>query len=660
MSEASGEEIDQGQIPTIKVGRRVRKSFGRAGYFDGLVVEVDVADDGSNETLYVVKYEDGDGEDLFWDELQPILVEKLSASKEATEVAKIRAKISAGPINDAVVAHQTTNNTVSKRPKPKKKRKSKHTEMPRGNVALFLLDCETTGSRRNYDRAVEWCVMAYDKDGQLKGEFTRRVNPGAVPVSYHAFKVHGISDKDLEKEDDFSVVGADLNEFFTTHLQDCDVGVLVAHNTSTDLQFLCCEYIRAGLTLPAKIKYGLCTYQTLKRLKSVYRTADDSDWTETTATGARCYSVKCCAQYALSRRTPPAEFEIACGRHHEATADVKAVAVILFDKDVFSTNGLWDIVFHKRRKVCQLLADVHSAMVTKMSTPVIDMLPAPSGWIDAPAEHDDSPLSASSTALPPGVREHTTSKFKVPRRARGEGQATDFLLRFLGMLPRTCQTKIPHTKLMVELFMFFFTEELLLKIVHYTNAKAKELVPKVTKTNAHGFTWKVQHPDGIPEQRCKGWHHDLTVGELLVYIGIMFKMGAIGHKRVKHYWSKRKGFGVDGIRDCMTLKRFEQITAHLSFAPLNSDSGWAKISEVDEYLQARCILAMTITQMMTVDESMMKCLSKWCPWIVYMPRKPIKMGIKVHMHTHTHTHTHSHLTHHIFTSPCTHRSFVWC
>ena len=475
--------------------------------------------------------------------------------------------------------------------------------------------------------------MAYNKDGEFLGEFTRRVNTDGVPVSYHAFKVHGISDGDLEKEDNFSVVGTSLNKFFATHLQGCDVGVLVAHNTSTDLQFLCCEYIRASLTLPVKIKYGLCTYQTIKRLKTAQSTAADSDWTETTETGARRYSVKCCAQYALSKRTPPRTFETACGRHHEATADVKAVAVILFDNDVFPKTGLWDIVFHKKRKVCQLLTDVHSAMVTKMSVPVIEVLPPPPGWIGAPLEHD-SPVSASDTSLPAGVCEHITPKFELPRHAQGEGQATEFLLRFLGMYPRTRRNQeIPHTKLMVELFLFFFTEELLLKIVGYTNAKAKELVKKVTKTNATGFTWKVQHPDGTEEQRCKGWQHDLTVGELLVYIGIMFKMGAIGHKRVKHYWSKRKGFGVDGIRDSMNLKRFEQITAHLTFAPLNSDAGWAKISEVDEYLQARCLLAMTISQqLMTVDESMMKCLSKWCRWIVYMPRKPIK----VHIHTHTH------------------------
>ena len=178
--------------------------------------------------------------------------------------------------------------------------------------------------------------------------------------------------------------------------------------------------------------------------------------------------------------------------------------------------------------------------------------------------------------------------------------------------------------------MFFFTDELLSEIVKNTNAKANEIVSKLVKTNAKGHTWQVEDPSGtIRERRCKGWEHDLTIGELLVWIGIVFKMGAIGHKSVNHYWSKRDGFGVQSIKSAMTFKRFSHISSMLSFAPLGTTSGWAKIASVDAYLQLRCRLAMNISQHMTIDESMLKCLSKYCPWIVYMPRKPIKMGIKV-------------------------------
>ena len=60
----------------------------------------------------------------------------------------------------------------------------------------------------------------------------------------------------------------------------------------------------------------------------------------------------------------------------------------------------------------------------------------------------------------------------------------------------------------------------------------------------------------------------MTVDELIVWIGIVFKMGAVGHNRVCHYWSERDGFGVKKIKQAMTHKRFAQITAWLTFAPL--------------------------------------------------------------------------------------------
>ena len=510
------------------------------------------------------------------------------------------------------------------------KKKGKRVQIPDGNIVLFLLDCETTGSRRNYDRAIEWCIMAYDTSGNLLGKFESRVNPGSVSVTYNAYQVHGISTGCLKNEPTFDVVGLKMKTFLLKHLHGRDAGVFVAHNTSTDLQFLECEFIRAKIALPPKIAHGLCTYQTIKRLKTAYSKAADTEWTEVTKTGARCYSVKCCAMFALSKRSPPGSFEVDCGRHHEATADVKAVATILFDHDTFPGSGLWHAIFKKKLLVCQPMSDIHNEMVVKMKQPLVTLLPAPPGWVMGQGDDAEDKLASGSTTLPAGVRPHLAPKFIPPRGTRGPGSPTDLLLRHLGLRQSTRRaTSLTNQKLMVELFMFFFTDEILGSIVKHTNAKATEVVSKIVKTNSAGHQWKVEAPGGTPEQRCKNWQHDLTVGELIVWIGIVFKMGAIGHKRVAHYWSKRDGFGVASIRNAMTFKRFSQIASMISFAPIGTESGWAKVAEVDAYLMERCRLAMNITQHMTIDESMLKCLSKYCPWIVYMPRKPIKMGIKV-------------------------------
>ena len=114
-----------------------------------------------------------------------------------------------------------------------------------------------------------------------------------------------------------------------------------------------------------------------------------------------------------------------------------------------------------------------------------------------------------------------------------------------------------------------------------------------------------------------------------MWIGISFKIGCLGRSRVTHYWSKVDGFGDTTIRSTMKLNRYREIASNLTFAPRGTAGGWAKISWLDSVLRSACRAACGITQHVAVDESMIKCLSTFCKWIQYMPKKPIKRGIKV-------------------------------
>ena len=132
-------------------------------------------------------------------------------------------------------------------------------------------------------------------------------------------------------------------------------------------------------------------------------------------------------------------------------------------------------------------------------------------------------------------------------------------------------------------------------------------------------------PGNFSEARCKNWTK-LTVGELLVWLGVSMKMGCLGRARASHYWSEEDGFGDATIKSFMTENRYVEITANLSFASRGTDGGWAKIEWLDGVLRRACRDAIGLTQCFAVDESMIKCLSRYCPWIQYMPRKPIKRG----------------------------------
>lgn len=133
-------------------------------------------------------------------------------------------------------------------------------------------------------------------------------------------------------------------------------------------------------------------------------------------------------------------------------------------------------------------------------------------------------------------------------------------------------------------------------------------------------------PGSKKERRCKRWF-PLTAGELLVWIGISLKMGTLGRSRVSHYWSNEPGFGDDIIKSCMNSDRYMDIAANLAFAPRGTARGWPKLEWLDGVLKAACQAACGITQHFTVDESMIKLLSRFCAWIQYMPKKPIKRGL---------------------------------
>ena len=89
----------QGDVDGVDafIGRRVRKDFVGHGEFDGVVTGVEVLDDGSDVNVFGVQYEDGDFEELYLDELTPILVpappQELEATREVlTKIRKTQEK----------------------------------------------------------------------------------------------------------------------------------------------------------------------------------------------------------------------------------------------------------------------------------------------------------------------------------------------------------------------------------------------------------------------------------------------------------------------------------------------------------------------------------------------------------------------------------------
>ena len=212
----------------------------------------------------------------------------------------------------------------------------------------------------------------------------------------------------LVNEPKFPAVQRMLNNWIKEKLQNVSCGVLVSHNTATDIQFMSCEYIRCGAKLPAPVTLGLDTLKTVQRFTTIcYRKVPANEWTVITKKGKTSMGMKPCAVYALSKRNPPQTFEEVCGEHHDAEADVKGVSVMLFDETQFGAASLYHTVFKNPRRRCfQPLEEIWSAMEIKMQEPVLDIEPVPPGWIPAqvilfppPSTSQHHNLTLSSTII---------------------------------------------------------------------------------------------------------------------------------------------------------------------------------------------------------------------------------------------------------------------
>ena len=89
-------------------------------------------------------------------------------------------------------ATPTEKTTAPAQEKTKKGKSKTYVDLPAGKRVYFLIDCETTGSKRNWDRGIEYCIMAHDESGKHLDTFLSRVNNDGVRIKPAAYSVHGI------------------------------------------------------------------------------------------------------------------------------------------------------------------------------------------------------------------------------------------------------------------------------------------------------------------------------------------------------------------------------------------------------------------------------------------------------------------------------------
>lgn len=106
---------------------------------------------------------------------------------------------------------------------------------------LVFFDLEATGLNVVRDRIVQIGMIKHFASGKEPKSYKTLVNPGMVLISEEAYRVHGISSKDVAKAPNFEQIAQEVHQF----IGDAD---LAGYNSNRfDLPMLMEEFNRAGV-----------------------------------------------------------------------------------------------------------------------------------------------------------------------------------------------------------------------------------------------------------------------------------------------------------------------------------------------------------------------------------------------------------------------------
>jgi DNA polymerase III subunit alpha, Gram-positive type len=106
------------------------------------------------------------------------------------------------------------------------------------NQIFAAVDVETTGFNARNNKIVEIAAVKF-KNGKIIDKKTWLVNP-EINIPYVVQNVHGISNKMVENQPDFSVVGTNFIDFVGD-------SILIAHNATFDAGFIYTEMKRNNI-----------------------------------------------------------------------------------------------------------------------------------------------------------------------------------------------------------------------------------------------------------------------------------------------------------------------------------------------------------------------------------------------------------------------------
>ena len=130
----------------------------------------------------------------------------------------------------------------------------------------------------------------------------------------------------------------------------------------------------------------------------------------------------------------------------------------------------------------------------------------------------------------------------------------------------------------------------------------------------------------------------ITVEELLAYMGCMVLIGIVQLPSTKDYWKQNETYHYTPVASRISRNHFYELHRYLHFADNSTLSPpgiptynkLGKISPIHEMITERIAAVYYPAKEISIDEAMIPFKGRWS-LKQYMPMKPIKRGIKIWM-----------------------------
>lgn len=208
-------------------------------------------------------------------------------------------------------------------------------------------------------------------------------------------------------------------------------------------------------------------------------------------------------------------------------------------------------------------------------------------------------------------KDKTTKWMKVPRQKKRRTEPHNIITRLPGVIHEARQAKLP-----IECWSNMFSDEMLQKIVEYTNQYIR-----------------LEVRDRYDRERDA---NDTDLIEIKAFIGVLYLAGTLHANRMmlEDLWGT-DGHGVEIFRLVMSLRRFKFLIRCLRFDDRTTrperkcSDNIAPIRELFDAFVHNCKKSYSLGQCVTIDEKLESFRGR-CKFKQYIPSKPAKYGVKIY------------------------------